>query len=428
MTDLLVEGGRVLRPNMTVERADVLVSGRTIEAVGDGLDADRTLDAEGCLVMPGLVNAHGHGAMTLLRSNADDKPLGPWLREDVWPVEAELTAEDVRAGVDLALLEHVKNGTTAFADMYFFMEEYVERVEAAGLKALLGQGVITEGKDEAAAREDLRSGVAFAREHDGAAGGRVRTAVMPHSLTTVAEWALREAVDAADEHGLPLHLHANENDGEVDPIVEERGERPLAYAADLGLLGEDTFLAHCVKVDDREVELLAESGTGVAHCPASNMKLNSGVAPVQAMLDAGVTVGVGTDGPASNNDLDEFDELRDAAMVGKLAADDAAAVDAATTVRLGTEYGADLLGFDGGRVEAGAPADLAVLDLSAPHLTPEHDLVSLLAYAARGGDVRHTVCDGRVLMRHREVSTLEETAVRERAAERAASLVERAGG
>jgi 5-methylthioadenosine/S-adenosylhomocysteine deaminase len=426
MSDLLVEGGRVLRPDLSVERADVLVSGGTIEAVGDGLDADRTLDAGGGLVIPGLVNAHGHGAMTLLRSNADDRALGPWLREDIWPVEAELTAEDVRAGVELALLEHVRNGTTAFADMYFFMAEYVDAVEEAGLKALLGQGVITEGKDEAAAREDLEAGVAFAREHDGAADGRVRTAVMPHSLTTVEEWALREAADAADDHGLPLHLHANENDGEVDPIVAEHGVRPLEYAADLDLLGEDTFLAHCVKVDEDEVELLAETDTGVVHCPASNMKLNSGIAPVQGMLDAGVTVGVGTDGPASNNDLDEFDELRDAAMVGKLAADDAAAVDAATTVRMGTEYGAEVLGFDGGRVEAGAPADLAVVDLAAPHLTPEHDLVSLLAYAARGSDVRHTVCDGQVLMRDREVLTLDAPAVRERAADRAASLVARA--
>jgi 5-methylthioadenosine/S-adenosylhomocysteine deaminase len=428
MTTLSIEGGRVLRPDMTVERADVLVdqdAGEILDVAPD-LAGDETLDASGGLVMPGMVNVHGHAAMTLLRSNADDRPLGPWLREDVWPVEAELTAEDVRAGVELGVLEHVRNGTTAFGDMYFFMEEYVDAVERAGLRALLGYGCITEGRDEAGAREELETTVEFARQHHGAADGRVRAAVMPHSLTTVEEWALAEAADAADAHDLPLHVHANENEGEVDPIVEDHGVRPLQYADDLGLLGEDTFLAHCVHVDDAEVDLLAETGTGVAHCPASNMKLNSGIAPVQAMVDAGVTVGVGTDGPASNNDLDPFDEVRDAAMVGKLGADDAAAVDAETVVRMATADGADLLGFDAGRVEAGRAADLAVVDLAAPHLTPEHDLVSLLAYAVRGSDVRHTVCDGQVLMADRTVQVLDEAAVRERAQERAEDLVARA--
>jgi 5-methylthioadenosine/S-adenosylhomocysteine deaminase len=428
MTTLSIEGGRVLRPDMTVERADVLVDqddGEILEVAPD-LAGEESLSASGGLVIPGLVNVHGHAGMTLMRSNVDDTPLGPWLREHVWPVEAALTAEDVRAGVELGILEHVKNGTTAFGDQYFFMEEYVEAVEQAGMRALLGYGCITEGKDDEGAREELETTVEFAREHHGAADGRVRAAVMPHSLTTVAEWALAEAADAARTHDLPLHLHANENPEEVDPILEEHGVRPLRYADDLGILGEDTFLAHCVHVDDEEIGLLAETDTGVAHCPASNMKLNSGIAPVQAMLDAGVTVGIGTDGPASNNDLDQFDEVRDAAMIGKLGADDAAAVDAEAVVRMATAAGADLLGFDAGRVEAGRAADLAVVDLEAPHLTPEHDLVSLLAYAVRGSDVRHTVCDGEVLMADREVQVLDGAAVRERAQERADALLERA--
>jgi 5-methylthioadenosine/S-adenosylhomocysteine deaminase len=429
MTTLCIEGGRVLRPDVTVERADVLVdreAGEILEVAPD-LAGDETLDASDGLVIPGLVNVHGHAAMTLLRSNADDVPLGPWLREAVWPVEAELTAEDVRAGAELGLLEHVTNGTTAFGDMYFYMDEYVEAVEGLGLRALLGYGCITVGEDDEAAREELETTVEFAREYDGAADGRVKTAVMPHSLTTVDEWVLGEAADAADEHDLPLHIHANENEGEVDPILDEQGVRPLQYADDLGLLGADTFLAHCVHVDESEIDLLAATNTGVAHCPASNTKLNSGIAPVQAMLDAGVTVGVGTDGPASNNDLDAFDEVQDAAMVGKLGADDAAAVDAESVVRMATAGGADLLGFDAGRVEAGRAADLAVVDLEAPHLTPEHDLVSLLAYAVRGSDVRHTVCDGQVLMADREVTVLDEAAVRARAQQHAEALLDRAG-
>jgi 5-methylthioadenosine/S-adenosylhomocysteine deaminase len=251
---------------------------------------------------------------------------------------------------------------------------------------------------------------------------------MPHSLTTVDEELLREGVADAREAGVPVHFHANETRDEVEPIVDERGERPLAFADDLGLLGGDDFLAHGVHTDGAEIDRLAERGTAVVHCPASNMKLASGMAPVQAMRDAGVTVALGTDGAASNNDLDVFDELRDAAMVGKLAADDASAVPAEAAVRMATEGGAEALGLPAGRIEPRAVADLIVVDFDAPHLTPTHDHVSHLAYAVSGSDVRHTVCDGRVLMRDREVTTLDEAAVMARARDRAAAVAERAGG
>jgi 5-methylthioadenosine/S-adenosylhomocysteine deaminase len=250
--------------------------------------------------------------------------------------------------------------------------------------------------------------------------------VMPHSLTTVTPELLEFAAEEAAATGVPVHYHANETRDEVAPIVDERGERPIEWARSLGLCGADDFLAHGVHLDEREREILAETGTGVVHCPASNMKLASGMAPVQALLDAGVTVGLGTDGAASNNDLDIFDEMRDAAMLGKLAADDASAVAAPDAVRMATAGGADVLGFDAGRIESGAAADLAVVDLDAPHLTPDHDVVSHLAYAARGSDVRHTVCDGAILMRDREVQTLDEDAVMERAEARARELVARA--
>ncbi len=432
MSELRIAGGRVLLPDGTVEAADVLVDrdAGAIVAVGPDVGGgDETLEASGGLVVPGLVNAHTHIAMTLLRGYADDKPLTPWLEEDIWPVEAHLTAEDVRAGTDLGLLELVKSGTTAFADMYFHMDEVAAAVEAAGVRAVLGRGIVTVGKDDDDAAADVEAGLAFAEDYDGAADGRVRTAVMPHSLATVGEPHLERIAGYVAETGHRLHYHANETVAhQVDPVVEAHGVRPLAYARETGLLTESTWLAHCVHLTDAEVDILAGSGAAVAHCPASNMKLASGMAPVQRLLDAGATVGIGTDGAASNNDLDLFDELRDAAMVGKLAADDAAAVAAPAAVRMATEGGARALGLDAGRIEPGARADLAVLDLAAPHLTPAHDLVSHLAYAARGSDVRHTVCDGRVLMRDREVLTMDEPAVLERAADRAASLVERADG
>jgi len=429
METLTVAGGRVLRPDGRVTEADVLVDrdAGTIAEVGPELAGDDRLDAEGCLVIPGLVNAHTHVAMTLLRGYADDKPLDAWLREDVWPVEAELTADDIEAGTELGVLEMIRSGTTAFADMYFETDRVADVVDRAGLRARLGHGVVTVGKDEDAARADLRAGVDAARELDGAADGRVRTAVMPHSLTTVSDDLLAAAAEAAADAGVPLHFHANETEAEVEPILEAHGERPLAHADELGLLGAGNFLAHGVHVDDGEIDRLAETGTAVVHCPASNMKLASGMAPVRELLDAGVTVGLGTDGAASNNDLDLFDEIRDAAMLGKLAADDASAVPAAAAVRMATAGSADAIGLPGGRIEPGAAADLAVVDLSAPHLTPVHDPVSHLAYAARGSDVRHTVCDGEVLMCDREVLPLEADAVRTRATEHARDVVARAG-
>ncbi len=402
-------------------------SGDIVDVADPGtLDGDDELDASDGLVIPGLVNAHTHVAMTLLRGYADDKALDAWLQEDVWPVEGELTPDDVEVGAELGFVEMIKSGTTALSDMYFHVDRTADAVERAGVRAVLGHTAVTVGKDDEAARADLQQSLDVATELDGAADGRITTTFQPHSLTTVGEEYLREFVPKAREAGLPIHYHANETENEVAPIVEEHGVRPLEYADDLDLLAEDTYVAHGAHVDETEIELLAERDTGVAHCPASNMKLASGMAPVQRLRDAGVTVGIGTDGAASNNDLDAFDEVRDAAMIGKLAADDASAVPAEAVVEMVTQGSADLLGFDSGRVEAGANADLAVIDLDAPHLTPAHDLVSHLAYAVHGSDVRHTVCDGEVLMRDREVLTLDEAAVRERANEHARDLIARA--
>jgi len=426
-----IEGGRVLRPDLTVERADVRADPDTGEIVAVGPDAaggaDERLDAADGLVIPGLVNAHCHAAMTLLRGYADDRPLDAWLREDVWPVEGVLDPADVYAGARLGCVEMLENGVTAFADMYFHVGRVVAAVRETGLRARVGHGVVTVGKDEKAAAADVAESIDVAREHDGAADGRVRTAVMPHSLTTVGTEHLRELVAGARDVGVPLHYHASETPDEVAPIREAHDRRPLAYADDLGMVGPDDFLAHGVHLDGEEIDLLAERETAVVHCPASNMKLASGAAPVPAMRAAGVPLALGTDGPASNNDLDPFDEARDAALLGKHASGDASAVPAEAVVRMATAGGADALGVDAGRIEPGRRADLAVLDLDASHLTPDHDLVSHLAYAARGSDVRHTVVDGRVRLRDGEVVGVDPAAVRREAAERARRAIDRAG-
>ena len=345
---LLVTGGRVLRPDHTVERADIRIDtdGR-IDAVGDldPTDRDQPLDAEDALVTPGLVNAHGHAAMTLLRGYADDKPLDAWLQEDIWPAEAEFGPEDIAAGARLAAVEMIRSGTTAFADMYFHVPELVDVIDEAGLRARVGHGVVTVGKDDEAAAADVQEALDIAAEYDGAADGRVRTAVMPHAPHTVDTDAIETLVAGADERDVPLHFHFNETESYLDP--DGTGERPGDYADRLGLLGEESWAAHGVHLTDDEIGLLADTGTAVVHCPASNMKLASGLAPVEQLREAGVTVALGTDGAASNNDLDMFGELRDAAMVGKLAADDASAVPASAVVEMATQGGADALGLPG---------------------------------------------------------------------------------
>lgn len=423
---LLIEGGQVLRPDFSTERADVLVEDGIIQSIGDIEDGDRILDATGSIVIPGLINAHTHVAMTLLRGYSDDKQLDAWLQEDIWPVEAELTAADVRAGAELGLIELIKSGTTAIADMYFSMDEVVDAVQQAGIRARLGYGAITVGKDDTDAHEEMKTSLEFAVEYDGAADGRIRTAFMPHSLTTVGEEYYREYIPKARDHEIPIHIHANETQDEVTPIVEEHNKRPLRYAADMGLLEPSDFLAHGVHLDDSEISLLTDRGSSVIHCPASNMKLASGVAPVQKLLDANVSVGLGTDGAASNNTLDMIDEMRDAALLGKVGTGDASAVPAESVLHMATAGGANAIDIGSGIIKEGEPADLAVIDLNRPHLNPVHDPVSHVVYAANGGDVRHTICDGQILMRDRTVLTLDEQAVRRRANNRAEQLIVRA--
>ncbi len=427
MSTLSITGGQVLTPDGTIKRADVLIDQDegTILAVDTDLAGDETLDASDSLVTPGFTNGHCHVAMTLLRGYADDKPLEAWLREDIWPAEAELTAGAVRAGTELGVAEMIRSGVTAFADMYFFVPTIAEVVAEVGLRARLGHGVISVAKDDDAAREDAREGLAVAEEIQGMGNGRIESAFMPHSLTTVDGKYLEEFVPQARDLGVPIHYHANETEAEVDPIVDDHGVRPLAYAAENGMLEPEDFIAHGVHLDEREIALLSEAGTSVIHCPASNMKLASGMAPIQQLRAAGVTVGLGTDGAASNNDLSILDEARDAAMLGKLAADDASAVPADAVLEMLTTAGADAIGLPGSSLEVGSVADLAVIDLEAPHLRPHHDLVSHLVYAAAAADVRHTICDGQVLMRDRTLQTLEEAAVLERAEREATALLSR---
>ncbi|MEU7203707.1 amidohydrolase [Streptomyces sp. NPDC045470] len=419
--DLLVHGGTVL----TVDAAGtvladgaVAVRGGEIVAVGPAAElrashrAAEEIDATGCLVLPGLVNTHTHLAMTLLRGHADDLDLQGFLGRVVPRENALLSPEAVTAGLRLAVAESVRGGVTTALDMYWFHEAAERAARDAGWRLLSGPTFMdVPGPPD---RMPYGNRMAWARGHlDGRAPSPgTRPVVFAHSAYTLDTAQLKDIAALAREHGALLHLHAAENANEVATVRERHGKRPVELLESLGLLGPDTLLAHAVELTATEIAALAATGTGVAHCPVSNLKLGSGVAPVPELLRQGVRVGLGTDGAVSSNSLDMVGALGMAALVHK-AGGDPTAVGAEQAVRMATIEGARALGLGGqlGSLEVGKRADLAVLDLGGTHLAPRHDPWSTLAYSARAGDVRDTVVDGRVLMRDRRLTTLDEAAV-----------------
>ncbi len=423
--DVVVRNGVVYTEDGFREAAVCVRDGR-IERIGEPADADRVIDADGGIVLPGLVNAHTHAAMTLFRGYADDLPFDEWLFEHIVPVEEELTPEDIAAGARLAALEMIRTGTTAFADMYFYEETMADVVADVGLRATLGAGVVTDGKSEAELDERMAELRAL-NERDGDADGRVRTMMTPHAPYTCDDARLEELAEIAEETGIPYHLHVNETEGEVADLEEKYGQRPVHHLDSLGVLDTDAYVAHGVHLSESEIDVLAQKGVGVAHCPAANAKLAAGIAPVQRLLDAGVPVCLGTDGVASNNSLDMFEEMKLAALFGKARDRDAVAVDAESALEMATANGADAIGHDGGRLAAGEPADFVVLDPAVPNRSPGHDPLSDVVYATSGKDVTHTVVAGDVLYDDGAFTTLDPDAVRAEAEAAAEGLLERAG-
>lgn len=420
--DLLVHGGAVLtvdEAGTVVHSGAVAVHEGEIVAVGQAEElctrftADESIDASDCLVLPGLVNTHTHLAMTLLRGRADDVTLQGFL-ERVLPAEAELLApKNVTAAVRLAIAESVRAGVTSALDMYWFHEAAERAAREAGWRLHSGPTFmdVPEPPDGRAYEERL----GWARrdlEARGAARPGHRPVVFAHSAYTLSPDQLTEIAALAREFGALLHIHAAENATEVATVEVRYGKRPVELLDSLGVLGPDLLLAHAVDLTGPEIAALARTGTAVAHCPVSNLKLGCGIAPVPRLLSAGVTVGLGTDGAVSSNSLDVLGAVRQAALVHK-ADGDPTAVGAERAVRMATIEGARALGLAEhlGSLERGKRADLIVLDLNAPHLRPLHDPWSTLAYAAHSADVRDTVVDGRVLMRDRELRTLDERAV-----------------
>lgn len=376
----------------------------------DGLKegAGEVIDGSRRCYLPGLINTHGHAAMSLLRGYADDLDLQVWLEQKMWPMEARFTAEDVRAGTWLTACEMVKSGTTCFVDMYDHMDEVAAVAEQSGLRAVLARGVI--GFPPEAQDAKLAEAVAFAKNWNGAAGGRIRTMMSPHAPYTCPPDYIRRIVEAAHELDLPVHTHLSETRKEVEQNVADYGVRPVEHLLRLGVFSRPTLVAHAVHLTDEEIAILAEHNVHVSHNPGSNLKLASGIARTADMLKAGITVSLGTDSSASNNNVDMFDEIRLAALLQKGVSNDPTAVPAMEALAMATSMGARAVWqeADLGRLEAGCKADVVGVDLDRAHFHPLTDPVSHLVYSASGHDVADVCVDGRWLMRNRELLTMDE--------------------
>jgi 5-methylthioadenosine/S-adenosylhomocysteine deaminase len=424
--DLIVSGGTVVTMDASrrlIEDGAVAVAGGKIVAVGKRTEvlarfaAREVVDARGRAVIPGLVNGHTHIPMTLFRGLGDDLDLNDWLTRYIFPAEAKnVTEEFVRAGTQLGLAEMIRGGTTTYCDMYYFEDAIAEETERAGVRAVLGETVIDfPVADNKTWPDAMRYAERFVARWKG--NRLITAAVAPHAPYTVSEAHLREVRSFSDRTGAPVVIHVAETRKEVEDVTRDHGASPVEYLARIGFLSPRTIAAHTVHLTEGEIGILKRNGVGSVHNPESNMKLASGVAPVPQMLKAGVSLGLGTDGAASNNDLSMWEAMDLAAKLHKLSSNDPKVVTAEEALAMATINGARALHMEKeiGSVEEGKRADLVVVDLDALHQTPLYNLYSHLVYATKASDVRTVVIEGRVVMRDRRLLTLDEPLIKRRA-------------
>src|SRR4051794_26074343 len=409
-TVVTMDGGSRVLP-----RGAVAISGRDIvavdpaEAIASRYTAKDTYDAGGQVVMPGLINTHTHAPMVLYRGLADDLALMDWLQKYIFPGEAKtVSPEFVRAGTRLAALEMIQSGTTTYTDMYYFEEEIARATRAAGLRGVLGQTIIQfPVPDAKTPQEGIARAERFIEEF--AADDLITPAIAPHAMYTLDRATLQAIRAMADREHAQVIIHLAETEDEVRTARQKYKLTPTGFLESIGFWGPKTIAAHAVWVPPADISILARRHVGVSHNPESNMKLASGTAPVTAMRTAGIAVGLGTDGAASNNDLDMFEAMRQAAFLHKLVADDPRAIPAPVALEMATMGGARAMGMDKeiGSLEPGKRADLLVVSMASARQTPMYDAVSHLVYVTRGDDVKTTIVNGKVLMRDRKVLTLD---------------------
>jgi 5-methylthioadenosine/S-adenosylhomocysteine deaminase len=423
--DIIIKNGTILTldsKNSIFETGFLCIRGDSISKIGTGtptsVTAEKIIDVRGGLILPGLVNCHTHAAMSLFRGLADDLPLMEWLNNYIFPAERNMDAEFVYTGTLLALAEMILSGTTTFCDMYLFEDQVARAARKAGVRCLVGE-VLYDFPSPNYGR--VEKGLEYTEsliqkwEKD----PLVSIAVEPHSLFTCSPELLTASNELALKYKVPLIIHLAETIPEVNEIKEKYGKTPVKYLDSLGLLGPHLIADHRVHIEDADIKTLAVHGVKVVHNPESNMKLASGIAPIPQMLSQGVTVGLGTDGCASNNNLDLFSEMDTAAKLHKVNTLDPTVMDALSVLKIATIHGARVLGLEHvtGSLEVGKKADVIVIDTHKPHLTPMYNAASHLVYAAKGSDVIHSIINGQPVMENRKLLTLDIAEIMARARE-----------
>lgn len=395
----------ILIKNILVQgkETSVFIEDNIISELGKKQEADYVIDGTGKALLPGFVNTHTHAAMTLMRGYADDLELDEWLTTVVWPLELNLKSKDVYWGTKLACLEMLKSGTTCFNDMYFFVEEAARAVIEMGLRAVLSYAFIDLGNTDGARRTaQIEKVTEFIKNQN---NSRLDVAVAPHAIYTVSEDSLLWCKDYASKNNLLIHFHLAETEKEANEFLKSKNMRIVEYLEKINFLCENLVCAHSIWLSKKEIELLSNYNVKISYNPTSNMKLGSGIMPYQAMKEHGLVVSLGTDGCASNNNLDMFEEMKFAALLQKLNRTGITAKDVFDMATLG---GAQALALNAGVIQEGKLADLVIVDLKKTFLTPGHNLISDLVYSANGSCVDTVICDGNIVMENRKVKREEE--------------------
>jgi len=411
---ILIKNALILNPNNFENKKQcLLIKDDLIAEISDEIDdsnADKIIDAEGKILLPGLINTHTHLSMTLFRGLADDLSLDSWLNDHIWPMEANLNGDYCYIGALLGAVELIKSGTTTFSDMYFYMEDVARAVDDAGIRAVLSYGMIDFGDAERREAE-IKENMALYDACNGMADGRIKVFFGPHSPYTASEELLLKVRELADEHNIGIHIHVSETQKEINDSLDERGIRPFEYLEKIGFLGPDVVAAHCVWLSDEEIEIIKKHGVKVSHNPCSNMKLASGVAPVSKLIDNDICVSIGTDGASSNNNLDLIEELKTASLLQKVSTLDPKVLTSDEAIEMATIKGAEALGLDDeiGSIEVGKKADIILIDTNSANMVPDSSsLSSNVIYSANGSNVDTTICNGKILMENKKLTTLDE--------------------
>ena len=437
MSSILIKNGTLVTMDAanTIGRGDILVSEGRIASIGEnGQTADVVIDADGCAVIPGFVQTHIHLCQTIFRGAADDLALIDWLKQRVWPMEAAHTPASITASARLGIAELIKGGTTCALTMETVNHtaEVFKVVEESGFRATVGKCMMDKGDEVPSALQEqtensINESLALLEQWHGRADGRIRYCFAPRFAISCTRELLEQVAGLARTRGVMVHTHASENRTECELVEQESGLRNITYLNSLGLTGRHVALAHCVHLNSAEIETLKTSGTNVVHCPSSNLKLGSGIAPVAKLLEEGISVSLGADGAACNNRLDMFTEMRTAALLQK-ALHGPEVLPASRVLRMATIDGARALGLDAevGSLEVGKRADLAVVRLDRLHATPVKDVVSALVYSSEAGDVETVIIDGRLVLRDRKLLMLDEADVLTTAQSEGEKLIDRA--